>query len=873
MKQLSNYLLLALLIFCASESYAQTYVVGGTHKPLSSRSKAPRRVASATDGNASAVSTANCIDFYAGGANYSLYSTTDKTVVHPNADGWEFYKSKLMLDVMRNNSTTTYLISDDLYLDDGDNMSGAPCVAVDLESSKIFVFCISKTPNVNYGMAGYVFTASLDDFKFQRETVFEESNWGWFSYFAYENSVLSVQHFSYAGYFSMMSTFDGTAWTTTEGSYIRPEVFHEEADQIGKLLVIRDYSAKTSYRDFGDVNGDTKVDISDIVAVINTIAGSTESLNPHADVNGDGGIDISDIVMVINVIAMAGPDREIHVFSVDPASEATVSEISSDGSVVLDASTVTNVPDVGEIIVSGVTDIAPRGFLCRVESVEQSGGKVVMRTSEATLNEVLPENVHIEESLVFREAGSGDYVKDMQAANRNDGPKRTRDIAPLHLKKDFEFYDKFGDKFSMKYFSLDSNGKVVSSESSYEEYVKGVVSVDFSMGGKFIYDSGRGLIPDRCGISLDGTLSVGATVEAGIKTMYEKKFGSTDLQPITFVVFGVPIVICPEIQYKYGVKTNGKIYAKWKPIDIKAATFEAHLIWNKEPNIYGENWDYDASSSLVKPDWSWKGFLNSLPEYLEKAMNLEVGMTGDAKLSIWPEVRWKLYNAENISLAVGISPYAKLSGELALKWQADKYSWEDVELKDNLSLSVGVDIPLKGKLEFKAFGKKIGGEKETDINLLDYPLVEGASLMPAFFDFDVYPKNNAKERETVSLTVHKSTSIMALLANNETDFGFCIAEVEKDAATGKTGAWDWEFISLKSQYNDTTYGMDGRFKMEYQLPSADLKPDATYEVRPYTRLKFGSKTYTFKRKGGTFKTGGTPGDGGAVIVDIPGENF
>jgi hypothetical protein len=252
-------------------------------------------------------------------------------------------------------------------------------------------------------------------------------------------------------------------------------VFHEEADQIGKLLVIRDYSAKTSYRDFGDVNGDTKVDISDIVAVINTIAGSTESLNPHADVNGDGGIDISDIVMVINVIAMAGPDREIHVFSVDPASEATVSEISSDGSVVLDASTVTNVPDVGEIIVSGVTDIAPRGFLCRVESVEQSGGKVVMRTSEATLNEVLPENVHIEESLVFREAGSGDYVKDMQAANRNDGPKRTRDIAPLHLKKDFEFYDKFGDKFSMKYFSLDSNGKVVSSESSYEEYVKGVV--------------------------------------------------------------------------------------------------------------------------------------------------------------------------------------------------------------------------------------------------------------------------------------------------------------------------------------------------------------------------------------------------------------
>ena len=51
-----------------------------------------------------------------------------------------------------------------------------------------------------------------------------------------------------------------------------------------------------------DVNADGYVDISDIVAVINTIAGNNTYLS-RADVNMDGGIDISDIVAIINFIA------------------------------------------------------------------------------------------------------------------------------------------------------------------------------------------------------------------------------------------------------------------------------------------------------------------------------------------------------------------------------------------------------------------------------------------------------------------------------------------------------------------------------------------------------------------------------------------
>ena len=49
------------------------------------------------------------------------------------------------------------------------------------------------------------------------------------------------------------------------------------------------------------LNEDGNVDISDIVAVINQIAGTASYRN--SDVNSDEKVDISDIVAIINIIA------------------------------------------------------------------------------------------------------------------------------------------------------------------------------------------------------------------------------------------------------------------------------------------------------------------------------------------------------------------------------------------------------------------------------------------------------------------------------------------------------------------------------------------------------------------------------------------
>ena len=66
-----------------------------------------------------------------------------------------------------------------------------------------------------------------------------------------------------------------------------------------------------------DVNNDNKVDISDIVSIINFMANGTGEFSKY-DVNGDKKVDISDIVGVINVMANGSGNEEAK----DPAVEA-----------------------------------------------------------------------------------------------------------------------------------------------------------------------------------------------------------------------------------------------------------------------------------------------------------------------------------------------------------------------------------------------------------------------------------------------------------------------------------------------------------------------------------------------------------------------
>ena len=77
---------------------------------------------------------------------------------------------------------------------------------------------------------------------------------------------------------------------------------HWGYDRVSGTVVIAYSSEPMPTLKRGDVNKDGKVDISDIVAVINTIAGDP-TYKETAKVNDDDKVDISDIVAIINIIA------------------------------------------------------------------------------------------------------------------------------------------------------------------------------------------------------------------------------------------------------------------------------------------------------------------------------------------------------------------------------------------------------------------------------------------------------------------------------------------------------------------------------------------------------------------------------------------
>ena len=112
---------------------------------------------------------------------------------------------------------------------------------------------------------------------------------------------------------------DGTSSTVAwfkQGKYLNKLQFEVPADGKVRIGLIKDktyandYEVVGSWRLYylgkaegmkGDVNGDGKVDISDVVAIINQMAGVAAWQN--ANVNGDDKVDISDVVAVINIMA------------------------------------------------------------------------------------------------------------------------------------------------------------------------------------------------------------------------------------------------------------------------------------------------------------------------------------------------------------------------------------------------------------------------------------------------------------------------------------------------------------------------------------------------------------------------------------------
>ena len=125
-------------------------------------------------------------------------------------------------------------------------------------------------------------------------------------------TIIDTKAFSDCAGLSEIHTLITNPANVTLGDY----VFYGVPKNTCKLYVPRGslqlYKKADQWKDFlnieqeggliGDVNGDGKVNVSDVSALINMIMGLTAMNQAAADVNGDGKVNVSDVSALINII-------------------------------------------------------------------------------------------------------------------------------------------------------------------------------------------------------------------------------------------------------------------------------------------------------------------------------------------------------------------------------------------------------------------------------------------------------------------------------------------------------------------------------------------------------------------------------------------
>lgn len=176
---------------------------------------------------------------------YSIYKRIlDENDYRTNPDGWNCYRSELVLDIIKDGNTESYVIDDNIYLDkQGNHHSGQqPCMLLDFNKNMIGVFCNSKGYGYNYQMDGYYYYTSMDGISFTKETVFDGANWGWFPYFRdYGDDNVYLCNFSYGGYFTILAVRENGSWDLYyDNQDISAEAAQQIWERIGSVLVIGD---------------------------------------------------------------------------------------------------------------------------------------------------------------------------------------------------------------------------------------------------------------------------------------------------------------------------------------------------------------------------------------------------------------------------------------------------------------------------------------------------------------------------------------------------------------------------------------------------------------------------------------------------------
>ena len=569
---------------------------------------------------------------------------------------------------------------------------------------------------------------------------------------------------------------------------------------------------------YGDVNGDNEVNIADVNSIIGVILDGA-AVTPAADVNGDGEINIADVNAVIDII-LGGAEAPavVHVYGDDGPTEGRVINV-TDGSVTVTCDS-GDEPKPGEIIVSGITGQAPVGFLRRVERVQTSGGQCVMTTTNASLEEVIPDGDY---DLPVPMQEQGQYVT-IQAPGQP--PQRVGFSTELKLGV------KFG-RSGVKFLSNVSAADALEGDEDKTYPVTIVAMLSPSIDVNFIYSS-RNKKVQRIG--LKGNADIRAEIlgkisaEGSVPLLGEDgvKLFTVNLKPVTVMAGYVPIVFTPRIDVYLSADLSGEVYLKSRFVAAQAEGGFSYIYTPTPDPITGKNHNFTTNFSC--------GALGDghLSDYLSENFAAKVGINGAITAALHPTLDVSLYGANDIfNVGMPISPWVKAEGNLALTLK--KYI--ELDYDDQVTFSAGVDIGLSAQFKL---GKKNLKWKQ-DITLFETQLYDYCGITPSVANFQISPNSPiSPDTKQVRFSMDLTKPFYQLLPDQDYGFAYGLASQSRDT---------WTYVSLKSQY-DTGFTPTNRTQyIETYIDTYGLKKDSTYRVCPYVTI-FGTDIY---RKGTNFK--------------------
>ena len=530
------------------------------------------------------------------------------------------------------------------------------------------------------------------------------------------------------------------------------------------------------------------------------------------------------------------------------------------------------IPEVGDILVSGITEDAPYGYLVQVQSVKMPD----------------PVQTRADSKVNVTTAVAGCAIYD------------AFELLGIEVKGWYDIYNSESSS-TVK----DENGKevpVVNKGKGYQFDIEKSFSTVMSSGVKIDVNFKKSLGLDKASFYLDATtpnilagfdmaisnydfLHAKASAGISLKGDFYEKYGLTApawITPYTFVVAGVPIVVT--LMFKPGV-----------PYELSLGG-RAEMDIIKRSSVYHIGGYYQTWTNSFSPLPGTPGFIYEEPlpvDTDEEPGGREIRLTldGKARIALDGEFSAGLYGGNVVGrdkwgftddgkkklqyLTVGfnLGAEAEASFSLGYKGNIDSESSHPVRFIDDINFSANFygkiwGTLLKGELLGQEFDI-LSGEKKWEVLKTSY---QGNLFCPDYPGLRIKGINN---QDYLILTAQRRVPV----------FGTPLYELNRGFCLEKRGTDEIQYFpsseSLDSRFNTSGWSgfmdpdtEDAEFHLPFKVSSLDR--NAKYEIYPYCELTpwIGAPEnlhYFVRRKGVTFFVDSYGYISLNGIDDVPGE--